>query len=165
MNQTPIIDPSANICPQCVIVGDVSVGADTSIFYYSVLRGDDAPITVGSGTNIQENCTVHASTGIPTVIGNGVTIGHNAVIHACQIGDDTLIGMGSVILDGAKIGRHCLVAAGSLVTKNTIVPDGMMVMGSPAKVKRPLTQEEITSLHESSKEYINAGRRLFGRNN
>lgn len=161
-NKTPNIASTALIAPQSVITGDVTIGADTSVFYFSVLRGDDAPITVGAGTNIQENCTVHTSVGSPTIIGDRVTIGHNAVIHACTIGDETLIGMGSVILDGAVIGRHCLIAAGSLVTKNTVIPDGMMVMGSPAKVKRTLTEEEIQGLLDSSREYIVSAARLFG---
>lgn len=159
---TPQIASSAHIAEQSVIAGDVTVGADSSVFYFSVLRGDDAPITVGSGTNIQENCTVHTSVGSPTVIGDRVTIGHNAVIHACTIGDESLIGMGSVILDGAVIGKRCLIAAGSLVTKNTVIPDGMMVMGSPAKVKRPLTEDEIQGLLDSSREYIVSAERLFG---
>lgn len=161
-NQIPQIAPTAHIAPQSVIVGDVTIGENTSIFYYSVLRGDDAPITVGSGTNIQENCTVHTSTGSPTVIGDRVTIGHNAVIHACTIGDESLIGMGAIILDGAVVGRRCLIAAGSLVTKHTQIPDGMLVMGSPAKVKRPLTESEIKGLLDSSSEYACTGKRLFG---
>lgn len=161
-NKIPNIASTALIALQSVIVGDVTVGEDSSIFYYSVLRGDDAPITVGCGTNIQENCTIHASANTPTIIGDRVTIGHNAVIHACTIGDETLVGMGAVILDGAVIGRRCLIAAGSLVTKNTVIPDGMMVMGSPAKVNRPLTEAEIQGLLDSSLEYIISATRLFG---
>ena len=132
------IDKTAKIAKQSVIIGDVTIGRDSCVLYYSVIRGDDAPIVIGEETNIQENCTVHVSRGLPVYIGNNVTIGHNAVIHSCTIGDRTLIGMGVIILDGAKIGSDCIIGAGSLVTKNTIIPDGSLVIGSPAKIKRNL---------------------------
>ena len=124
------------------------------MLYYSVIRGDDAPIAIGEETNIQENCTIHVGRDLPVHIGNNVTIGHNAVIHSCTIGDRTLIGMGAIILDGAKIGSDCIIGAGSLVTKNTIIPDGSLVMGSPAKIKRNLTWEEKIGILENSKEYV-----------
>ena len=142
------IDKTAKIAKQSVIIGDVTIGCDSCVLYYSVIRGDDAPIVIGEETNIQENCTIHVSRDLPVHIGNNVTIGHNAVIHSCTIGDRTLIGMGAIILDGADIG------AGSLVTKNTIIPDGSLVMGSPAKIKRNLTWEEKIGIVENSKEYV-----------
>jgi len=132
------IDKTAKIAKQSVIIGDVTIGCDSCVLYYSVIRGDDAPIVIGEETNIQENCT----------------IGHNAVIHSCTIGDRTLIGMGAIILDGAEIGSDCIIGAGSLVTKNTIIPDGSLVMGSPAKIKRNLTWEEKIGIVENSKEYV-----------
>ena len=146
------IDKTAKIAKQSVIIGDVTIGRDSCVLYYSVIRGDDAPIAIGEETNIQENC--HVSRDLPVHIGNNVTIGHNAVIHSCTIGDRTLIGMGAIILDGAKIGSDCIIGAGSLVTKNTIIPEGSLVMGSPAKIKRNLTWEEKIGILENSKEYV-----------
>ena len=125
-----------------MILGNVTIGRDSCVLYYAVIRGDDAPVVIGEETNIQENCTIHVSHNMPVHIGNNVTVGHNAVIHGCTIGDRTLIGMGAVILDGAKIGNDCIIGAGSLVTKNTAIPDGSLVMGSPARIKRNLTWEE-----------------------
>lgn len=126
------IDKSARIAKQSIILGDVTIGRDSCVLYYAVIRGDDAPVHIG----------------------NNVTIGHNAVIHGCTIGDRTLIGMGTIILDGAKIGTDCIIGAGSLVTKNTVIPDGSLVMGSPAKIKRNLTWEEKLGIVENSKEYV-----------
>ena len=167
------IEKSARIAKQSIILGDVTIGRDSCVLYYAVIRGDDAPVTIGAETNIQENCTIHVSRGLPVHIGNNVTIGHNAVIHnmpvhignnvtighnavihGCTIGDRTLIGMGTIILDGAKIGTDCIIGAGSLVTKNTVIPDGSLVMGSPAKIKRNLTWEEKLGIVENSKEYV-----------
>ena len=162
------IDKTAKIAKQSVIIGDVTIGRDSCVLYYSVIRGDDAPIVIdenrikiGNQTNIQENCTVHVSRGLPVYIGNNVTIGHNAVIHSCTIGDRTLIGMGAIILDGAKIGSDCIIGAGSLVTKNTIIPDGSLVMGSPAKIKRNLTWEEKIGIVENSKEYVSVAEEMW----
>ena len=136
------ISSQAHIASQSVILGDVTIGADSSVFYYAVVRGDESSITIGKRSNIQDNSTVH------------VTVGHNCVIHGCTIGDASLIGMGSTILNGAKIGKHCLIGAGSLVTQNTVIPDGMLVIGSPAKVKRPLTEEEIQSIYKNAADYV-----------
>ena len=146
------IAPTAKIAKQSVVIGDVTIGENSSVFYFSVLRGDAAPIYIGRGVNIQENCTVHTSAGYPVTIGDDVTVGHNVVLHGCSVGDGTMVGMGSVILDGAKIGKQCLIGAGSLVTKHMEVPDGSLVLGSPAKIKRQLTEEEKTHIYENSKE-------------
>ena len=148
------ISEDARIAKQSVIIGDVTIGRDSCVLYYTVIRGDEAPIVIGEETNIQENCTVHVSHNKPVSIGNNVTIGHNAVIHGCTIGDRSLIGMGAVILDGAKIGNDCIIGAGSLVTKNTVIPDGSLVLGSPAKIKRNLTWEEKLGNLENSREYV-----------
>lgn len=148
------ISEDARIAKQSVIIGDVTIGRDSCVLYYAVIRGDEAPIVIGEETNIQENCTVHVSHNKPVSIGNNVTIGHNAVIHSCTIGDWTLIGMGAVILDGAQIGNDCIIGAGSLVTKNTVIPDGSLVLGSPAKIKRKLTWEEKLGNLENSREYV-----------
>ena len=137
------ISSQAHIASQSVILGDVTIGADSSVFYYAVVRGDESSITIGKRSNIQDNSTVHVDYGFP-----------NCVIHGCTIGDASLIGMGSTILNGAKIGKHCLIGAGSLVTQNTVIPDGMLVIGSPAKVKRPLTEEEIQSIYKNAADYV-----------
>ena len=137
-----------------VVIGDVTIGRDSCVLHYAVIRGDDAPIVIGEESNVQENCTIHVSRNMPVHIGNNVTVGHNAVLHGCMIGDRTLIGMGAVVLDGARIGKDCIIGAGSLVTKNTVIPDGSLVMGSPAKIKRNLTWEEKLGNLENSKEYV-----------
>ena len=124
------------------------------MLYFSVLRGDEAPIRIGEAVNIQENCTLHTSVGYPVEIGNYVTVGHNVVLHGCKIDDGSLIGMGSVVLDGAQIGKQCLIGAGSLITKNMVIPDGSLAMGSPAKIKRELTEEEKRHLYSNSMEYV-----------
>ncbi len=148
------IAASAKIAKQSVVIGDVTIGEQSCVLYFSVLRGDTSPIILGDAVNIQENCTVHASEGYPVVIGNHVTVGHNVVLHGCKIGESTLIGMGAVILDGVQIGKQCLIGAGALVTKNMVIPDGSLVMGSPAKIIRPLTTEEKSHIYSNSLEYV-----------
>ena len=158
----PKIDPDARIAREAVILGDVAIGAGSSVWYFSVIRGDEASITIGRGTNIQENSTVHVTTGCPAVIGDGVTVGHNAVLHSCTVGDGSLIGMGSVVLDQASIGKDCLIAAGSLVTKGMQIPDGSLVMGSPARVKRQLTEEENEDMRNNAQVYLEISKDMKG---
>ncbi len=141
------------IAPSADIVGDVRIGTDSSVWYQAVIRGDQAPITIGDGTNVQDGCVVHVDNRIPTIIGDGVTIGHNCTIHGCDIEDNVLIGMGSTILNGAKIGRDSIVGAGSLVTQNKSFPEGSLILGSPAKVVRSLTPEEIQANRDNAAEY------------
>lgn len=124
------------------IIGNVVIGDESSVWYHAVIRGDMAPIVIGSGTNIQDNVVVHADQGYPCTIGNSVTVGHSAVIHGCTIGNNTVIGMGAIVMNGAKVGEDCLIGAGSVVTEHTEIPDGMLALGTPAKVIRPLTEEE-----------------------
>lgn len=154
------ISEDARISKQSVLVGDVTIGRDSCVLYFTVIRGDEAPVVIGEESNIQENCTVHGSRNMPVHIGNNVTVGHNAVIHGCTIGDRSLIGMGAVILDGTKIGNDCIIGAGSLVTKNTVIPDCSLVMGSPAKIKRNLTWEEKLRNLENSKRYVKVSRKM-----
>jgi carbonic anhydrase/acetyltransferase-like protein (isoleucine patch superfamily) len=154
------IASTARIAREAVIVGDVTIGEKSSVWYYSVLRGDESSITIGNETNIQENCMIHVSHDHPAVVGDGVTVGHHAILHSCKVGDGSLIGMGAILLDGAEIGQECLVAAGSLVTGKTKVPDGSMVMGSPAKVVRKLTEEEKQGLRESRETYVRLAEQL-----
>lgn len=154
------IAPTASVVKESVVMGDVTIGEDSCVLFYAVLRGDDNRIVVGSETNIQDNCTVHTSKDYPTVIGNRVTVGHNAILHGCTIGDETLIGMGATVMDGTVIGKNCLVAAGSLVPKNKVIPDGQLVMGNPARIRRPLTAEEIAGIQNSAAEYVKTGKAI-----
>ena len=143
--KTPVIHPNAYIAPNATVVGDVHIGAGSSVFFGSVLRGDREPITIGEDTNIQDNCVLHTDKGFPITIGRGCTIGHAAILHGCTIGDNTLIGMGAILLNGARVGRDCIVGAGALVPQGMEIPDGSLAFGSPAKVRRALTAEEIES--------------------
>lgn len=154
------IAKSANIVKESVVIGDVSIGAQSTVLFGAVLRGDDHPIIIGEGTNIQDNCTIHTSQVDPAILGNHVTVGHNAIIHGCRVGDNTLIGMGATVMNGSVIGKNCLVAAGSLVLEHQTIPDGSMVMGRPAKVTRSLTEEEIAHLEESAQHYIKTGEKM-----
>ncbi|GAA6492909.1 MAG TPA: gamma carbonic anhydrase family protein [Candidatus Bariatricus faecipullorum] len=156
----PKIAESASIVKESVITGDVTVGEESCVLFYAVLRGDDNKIIIGKGTNIQDNCTVHTSVDFPTIVGDYVTVGHNAILHGCRIGDNSLIGMGAVVMDGTEIGKNCLIAAGSLVLKNQKIPDNSLVMGNPAKVKRGLLPKEVEGLTESARAYIRTGKEL-----
>ena len=131
--KTPVIDASAFIAPNATVMGDITIGARSSVFFGAVIRSEAVPITIGDDTNIQDNCVLHADPGIPMTIGNGVTVGHGAILHSCTIGDNSLIGIGAIVLNGASIGRDCIIAAGALITPGTVIPDGSMVMGSPGK--------------------------------
>lgn len=142
------------ILPGAAVNGDVTLGRGCSVWYNAVIRGDVSPIVIGEDTNIQDNAVLHTSHGLPLVLGRGVTVGHGAILHSCTVEDNVLIGMGAIVLDGAVIGRDSIVGAGALVTKNTQVPPGSMVLGSPAKVKRALTGEEIAAIRENAREYV-----------
>lgn len=159
-NVKPQIADSAFVAEETKILGDVVIGENSTVLYYTVIRGDEAPIRIGQGTNLQEGCTVHVGEGHPVSIGNEVTVGHNCVIHGCAIGDESLIGMHSTVMDGAVIGKRCLIGAGSLVTGGMRIPDGVLAMGSPARVIRELTREEQQSIIESAKGYQETGRKL-----
>lgn len=152
--KTPTIDSSAFIAPNTTILGDVTIGARSSVFFGAVIRTETIPIIIGDDTNIQDNCIVHAYPGIPMTVGNGVTVGHGAILHSCVIGDNSLIGMGAILLNGSVIGRDCIVAAGALVPQNVVIPDGSLVMGNPAKIRRQLTEAEIAANRTSAEFYI-----------
>ena len=149
----PDIHPSAFVAPGAVVRGEVHLAENSSVFYNAVLRGDRAPISIGEGTNIQDNCVVHVEYDLPVTVGKNVTVGHGAILHGCTVGDETLIGMGAIVLNGAQIGKGCLIGAGALVTQNAVIPDGCMAVGSPARVKRPLTPEEMDGLRQSAADY------------
>lgn len=145
--------PSTLIFPGAVVVGDVTLGQNCSVWFNAVVRADEAPITIGDGTNIQDNATLHVSEDKPLTVGKNVTIGHGAILHSCTVGDGALIGMGAVVLDGAVVGENAMVAAGALITPRTVIPAGTLAVGSPAKVKRELTGEEIAANLQNSAGY------------
>ncbi|MEU5051706.1 gamma carbonic anhydrase family protein [Streptomyces sp. NPDC021096] len=150
----PEIDPAAFVAPTSVVAGDVTLAADTSVWYGAVLRADCGPITLGAGSNIQDNCTVHVDPGFPVTVGERVTVGHNAVLHGCTVEDDVLIGMGATVLNGARIGAGSLVAAQALVPQGMQVPPGSLVAGVPAKVRRELTAEELEHIRLNAVMYL-----------
>lgn len=134
---------AAFVAENATVRGDVTVGKGSSIFFGAVVRTELVPITIGEDTNIQDNCILHTDAGFPLSVGSGCTIGHGSILHGCTVGDNTLIGMGAIVLNGAVIGRDCIVGAGSLVPQGMVIPDDSMAFGSPAKIRRPLTEEEI----------------------
>lgn len=156
----PEIDPAAWVAPDANIIGAVTLCADTSVWFGATLRGDNERITLGQGSNVQENCVLHTDMGFPLVIGANCTIGHKAMLHGCTIGDGTLIGMGATILNGAKIGRGCLIGAGALVTEAKEIPDFSLVMGAPGKVVRQLDEAAQARLIASALGYQKNARRF-----
>ena len=155
----PQLAASAWVADSAQVIGDVRLEADVSIWFNTVLRGDNDPITIGSGSNIQDGSVLHTDNGVPLTIGRHVTVGHQVMLHGCTIGDESLIGIGAVVLNGAVIGRHCLVGAGALVTEGKTFPDGSLIIGSPARVARQLTPEQIEALRRSAQHYIENARR------
>ncbi len=156
----PQVADSAWVAESAHVIGDVAMGAESSVWFGTTVRGDTAPIAIGAGTNIQDGSVLHADDGMPLTIGERVTVGHKVMLHGCTIGDESLIGIGAVVLNGAQIGRHCLVGAGSLVTEGKTFPDGSMILGSPARVVRSLTPEQIDGLRESARRYIQNAKRF-----
>ena len=145
-------DEHAVILPGAAVVGDVTLGPDCSVWFNAVLRGDGGPISAGRGCNFQDCCVLHSDKG-PTTLGDYVSVGHGAIVHGASVGDNTIVGMGATLLDFAKIGKNCMVGAGSLVTGKMDAPDGSLVLGNPARVVRPLTQEEIADLRANAEHY------------
>lgn len=153
MEQKQQIASTARVARGAVLVGEVTLGEESSVWYNAVIRADNAPIVIGACSNIQDCCVLHVDEGHPIQIGDGVTVGHGAILHGCTIGDNSLVGMGAVVLNGAQIGKNCIIGASALVTQGMQVPDGSMVMGVPAKVRRMLTEEEIESNRRAAEEY------------
>ena len=147
-------DENVFIFPGAKVVGDVTFGRGCSVWFNAVLRGDSGPIILGEGCNVQDNAVFHGDGERPTVLGNGVTVGHGAIVHSCTVGDHTLVGMGAIVLSGAVIGKDCIIGAGALVTGKTTVPDGFLIMGNPATVRRPLTPEELETIRDAGPHYM-----------
>ena len=151
----PKIDDSALVMESAQIIGDVVIGEESSVWFNAVIRGDVNQIRIGNYTNIQDGCVLHVARKThPLIVGDEVTIGHNVILHACTIGSRCLIGMGAIVMDGAEIGEHSIVGAGSLVTPGTKIPPRSLVLGSPAKVKRELTEAEMRGIRESAANYV-----------
>jgi carbonic anhydrase/acetyltransferase-like protein (isoleucine patch superfamily) len=150
----PNIHPKAWVAPGAVILGDVTLGARSSVWFGCVLRADIQRIVIGEGTNLQDGTILHLASDLGTVVGDYTTVGHRALLHACEIGDEVLVGMGAIVMDGAKIGARSIIAAGSLVPKGREIPPGSLVMGSPAKVVRPLDADERASIRGWAEKYI-----------
>ena len=157
LKKKPVLGRGVYIARGAVVLGDVTIGDHSSVWYHAVLRGDINRIVVGHHTNIQDNAVLHLADDFACVVGNYVTIGHSAVVHACTLGDETLVGMGAIILDGAVVGEQCLIGAKALVTQGAKIPPGSLVLGAPAKVVRALTPEERAGLkHWADKYVVNA---------
>ena len=151
---TPEVADSAFVAPNANLIGRVAIAETASVFYGSVLRGDTDSISIGEGSNVQDNVSMHTDRGIQLVVGKGVSIGHGAVVHGCRIGDDSLIGMSATILNRAVVGEGSLVAAGAVILEDTVVPPGSLVAGVPAKVRRELTAEEREGLKLNASHYV-----------
>jgi len=153
-DKTPKIDKSSFVADNATVIGDVTIGKNVSIWYNAVLRGDVASITIGDNTSIQDGSVIHCDVGIPTIVGENVTVGHNVMLHACKIGNNSLIGIGSIVLDGAVVGEKSIIGAGAIVTPRTKIPPYSMALGIPAKVVKKITKEEAGKLAEHAEEYV-----------
>lgn len=160
-DKTPVL-PNADeywIAPNATVIGDVRLARDVSVWFGAVVRGDNDPISIGERSNIQDGAVLHSDPGVPLDIGADVTVGHLAMVHSCTVGDGCLIGIGAVILSRAVLGRHCLVGAGALVTEGKVFPDRSLIVGSPARVVRELTEEQCAYLDVSAAHYVSNWRR------
>lgn len=158
---TPEIAPQAWVAQTAVLIGAVMLGQGANVWFGAVLRGDNEAITVGAGSNVQENCVLHTDMGYPLTIGANCTIGHKALLHGCTIGDGTLVGMNATVMNGAKVGRYCIIGAGALITEGKEIPDYALVMGAPGKIIRQLDPEATQArLQASAQHYVAAAARM-----
>ena len=157
----PVVGRGVFVAPTATVVGNVTLGDDVSVWFGAVLRGDVEKLTIGKGSNIQDNSVCHSDPGSPLVVGDHVTVGHGVILHGCRVGDGSLIGMGSTILNDARIGKNCLVGATALVTEGKEFPDGMLIVGSPARAIRALSPEELARMAQSPGRYVERGRQYL----
>jgi len=155
----PEISSDSWVAPNAIIIGKVKLEKNSSIWFNAVLRGDIEKIVIGENSNIQDGSVLHTDPGYPLTVGKGVTVGHMVMLHGCEISDDTLIGIGSTILNKAKIGKNCIIGANTLVTENKVIPDNSLVLGSPGKVVRKVTDDEIKVIRENAKHYVTNSKR------
>ena len=153
--KTPKLDPNSWVAPNAVVIGNVDLKKDSNIWFNVTLRGDVETITIGEGSNIQDGSVVHTDPGCPAIIGKNVTVGHLVMLHGCSIDDNSLIGIGAVLLNGSKIGKNCLIGARALITENKVIPDNSLVMGSPGKIVRQVTEDEIEAMKQNAIRYQN----------
>ncbi|WP_374256917.1 gamma carbonic anhydrase family protein [Aquabacterium sp.] len=153
-NQRPAVHATAYVADSADLIGAVELAEGSSVWSHVAIRGDNEPIRIGVNSNVQEGCVLHTDLGSPLTIGANVTVGHQAMLHGCTVGDGALIGIQAVVLNGAKIGKNCLVGAGALVTEGKEFADGMLILGSPAKAIRPLTDLEISRMHLGTASYV-----------
>jgi len=155
----PEVHSDAWVASNATIIGKVKLEKNSSIWFNAVLRGDIEPIVIGENSNIQDGSVLHTDPGYPLTVGKGVTVGHMVMLHGCKILDDTLIGIGSIILNNAKIGKNCIVGANTLITENKTIPDNSLVVGSPGRVLRKVTSEEIKAILENGKHYVDISKK------
>ena len=155
----PEVHPDAWVAPNATLIGKVKLEKNSSIWFNAVLRGDIELISIGENSNIQDGSVLHTDPGYKLNVGKGVTVGHMVMLHGCQISDDTLIGIGIIILNNAKIGKNCIIGANSLITENKIIPDNSLVVGSPGRVLRKVTEDEIKAIHENAKHYVDGSKK------
>ena len=153
-DKRPTVSGRHFVAPSASVIGDVFINDDVTIWFNAVLRGDNDTITIGTGSNIQDGSVLHVDDGLPLTIGNRVTIGHKVMLHGCEIGDDSLIGMNAVVLNNAVIGKNCLIGANTLVTEGMKIPDGSLVLGSPAKVVKPVSEAALEMMRSGVQHYI-----------
>ena len=159
-DKQPTLAEGAWVADSAQVMGAVSLGVNASVWFGTVIRGDTENISIGEGSNIQDCSVLHADVGKPLTVGKHVTVGHQVMLHGCTIGDESLIGIGAIVLNGAKIGKNCLVGAGSLVTEGKEFPDGSMIMGTPAKVVRELSPEQMEGIRTSAKDDVVDAKRV-----
>jgi carbonic anhydrase/acetyltransferase-like protein (isoleucine patch superfamily) len=155
--KTPQIHATAFVAAEATVIGDVRLHENTSVWPGTVLRGDNEPITIGVGSNVQEGAVLHADPGFPLLVESNVSIGHQAMLHGCTVREGALVGIQAVVMNGAVIGRNCLVGAGSVVTEGKVFPDNTLILGSPAKVFRDLSDEAIADMHRNAADYVERG--------
>ena len=158
LDQEPVIAPNAFVAENAVIIGRVVLAEQVNVWYGAVIRGDENRIEIGTGSNVQDNATLHVGHTFPLTVGKNVTIGHNAVVHGCTVGDDTLIGMGAVVLNGAVIGKGCIIGAGALIKENEVIPDYSLCVGVPAKVIRTLDEKAAEGIRKNAEIYRSLAR-------
>jgi carbonic anhydrase/acetyltransferase-like protein (isoleucine patch superfamily) len=153
-SKVPRVAASAFVAREATVIGDVFLGEGASVWPGAVIRGDNEPIRIGDGTNVQEGAVLHADPGVPLTVGEHVSIGHQAMLHGCTVGDGSLIGIQAVVMNGAVIGKDCLVGAGAIVTEGKTFPDRSLILGSPARVLRQMTDADIASMHANARDYV-----------
>ena len=154
-NISPKIDKDSWFAPNAVLIGNVTLKKDANVWFNATLRGDIENIHIGEGSNVQDSCVLHTDPGYPLKVGKNVTVGHLVMLHGCSIDDNSLIGIGAVLLNGSKIGKNCLIGARALITENKVIPDNSLVMGSPGKIVRQVTEDEIEAMKQNAIRYQN----------